>query len=174
MNRSRMAFALGLAAPFLVLGGCSDDPVPKVAPHESPSVVSESPSPTGPDRGPVATVRAWVSAQNAAMRSGRTDRVRALSTSDCASCDGLVDPIDKVYASGGYFHTKGWTVDAAKVANSSGAGVKVNAAITIRGGKTLNSKGEQPVSYEVDRRIAVFKLIREQNEWLVSFIGFIS
>ena len=174
MNRSRLAVALGLVVPVLLVSGCSDDPVPKVAPRESsaPSV-SESPSPTQ-STDPVGIVHAWVKAQNLAMRTGDTARVRALSSRDCASCDGLLDPIDKVYEAGGYFHTKGWLVDGAKLANSDSANAKVNAGISIRGGTTLNAKGEQPVSYELDRRIVVFKLVRENSEWLVSFIGFLS
>lgn len=119
MNRSRMAFAL--VAPVLVLGGCSDDPVPKVAPHESPSVVSESPSPTGPVEptmpaaakkhtaaGAEAFVKFYVVALNYAQATGSLATFRKLSTDHCAACSGYLQAINKTYGSGG--HVQGGTL----------------------------------------------------------------
>jgi hypothetical protein len=177
VRRSRTAFALGVVGPLLVLGGCSgDDPEPKFAPTETTSP-SESGSPsatvTEVALGPVATVRAWVEAQNEAMASGDTTSVRALSAEPCPACDGLIDPIEKVYAAGGYFKTKGWHVNTAKQARSGGSSALVNAAVTIAGGKTVNAAGQEPVVYAVDRNIIRFKLVRDRSQWLVSFIGFV-
>jgi hypothetical protein len=176
VRRSRTAFALGVVVLPLVLGGCSGgDPEPKFAPTEATSLtVSSSPSASAtPALGPVATVRAWVEAQNEAMASGDTTSVRALSAQPCRACEGLIDPIEKVYAAGGYFATKGWYVNSAKQGRSNDGSALVNAAVTIAGGKTVNAAGQEPVVYAMDRNIIRFKLVRDSSQWLVSFIGFL-
>lgn len=173
MNRSRLAVALGLVLPVLLVSGCSDDPVPKVAPRESPapSVSESSPHPA---LGPVATVRAWIKAQNLALQSGDTDALRELSATPCGACDDFIEPIDQVYAKGGRFETPGWKVEGAKARAGSKQPVVVDTAITISGGKTVRRAGAQPVVYEAEKHIMVFKVIQNEGRWAVSFIGFIS
>ena len=68
MNRSRLAVALGVVV--LLLGSCSDDPRPKVAPATHAPTVTDTPSPSVEVMTPEETVRAWVRAQNQAMRNG--------------------------------------------------------------------------------------------------------
>ncbi|GAA2143321.1 hypothetical protein GCM10009844_15690 [Nocardioides koreensis] len=173
MNRSRLAVALGLALPVLLVGGCSDDPVPQVAPHESPAPsVSESSSPQA--LGPVATVRAWIKAQNFALQGGDTDALRELSAHPCKACDDFIEPIEDVYAKGGRFDTRGWKIEGAKARSGSKQPVVVDTAITISGGKTVRSAGSQPVAYEAEKHIMVFKVVQNEGRWAVSFIGFIS
>lgn len=174
MNRSRPAIAL--AVSVIVLGGCSGDPEPKFSPPESasPTTVSSSPSPRPAPANPVATVRAWVAAQNAAMRTGDSSDVRSLSADPCVACDGMIDPIDKVYEAGGYFKTPGWRIHRIKARRVAESQATVDSAIVISGGKTVNAAGERPVRYAVDRKIIVFKLTKRQGQWLVSFIGFLS
>ena len=46
MNRSRLAVALGVVV--LLLGSCSDDPRPKVAPATHAPTVTDAPSPSAP------------------------------------------------------------------------------------------------------------------------------
>ncbi len=75
MNRCRPAIALGLAVPALVLGGCSGEPEPRIAPSGvvlAGDVVRIDVSGSLPGRDPVATVRAWVEAQNDALTTGDT------------------------------------------------------------------------------------------------------
>jgi hypothetical protein len=164
---------LGLVSALLV-SGCSDEPVPKVAPPSASPSASSTPASSEPKLNPVETVRAWVDAQNEAMLTGDTGDMRDLSAPDCKSCDWSAEPIEKVFAAGGYFHTKGWLINAAKLANADGRHAKVNAAVTVRGGSTLNAKGEDPVVYAADKRIVVFKLTRSDEQWAISFIGFLS
>jgi hypothetical protein len=173
VNRSRPAIAL--AVSVLALGGCSGDPEPKFAPSESSSpAASGSPSARQSPANPVATVRAWVAAQNDAMRTGDSSGVRSLSADPCEACDGLIDPIDKVYEAGGYFKTPGWRIHRIKARRVAGSRATVDSAVVIAGGKTVNAAGEEPVRYGVDRKIIVFKLTKPRGRWLVSFIGFLS
>lgn len=176
MNRCRPAIALGLAVPALVLGGCSGEPEPRIAPSESssPATSSESTSADPSPSDPVATVRAWVEAQNDAMRTGDSSDVRALSADPCEACEGMIDPIDRVYEAGGYFKTAGWRIHRIKTRRVAGRRATVDSAVVIAGGKTVNAAGEDPVRYGVDHKIIMFKLTRPQGRWLVSFIGFLS
>jgi len=175
VNRSRLAFALALLAPTVVLGGCSDDPVPKVAPpSDSPSVVSETPSPSGSAKDPVGAVRAWVRAQNVALHTGDTAEMRGLSATPCESCDGFAEPIEQVYRNGGSFKTRGWTVNGAKARAGTSQPVVIDTAVTIAGGRTVRAAGQDPVVYAPEKHIMVFKVLRNEGSYAVSFIGFIS
>ena len=148
VNRSRSAFALGLVVPTLLLGGCSEDPVPKVAPKESASASasqseSASASPTALD--PVATVRAWVAAQNDAHAAGEHRWVRWRCSTDATveACEGLVDPIEKVHQSGGTSVPRAGRSTAPRSERDS-AIAKVDTAVTIRAGErhAANAAGE--------------------------------
>ena len=115
MNRSRSAVVLGLVVPVFALGGCSDDPVPKVAPRESPAPsVSESPSPTGPVEptmpaaakrhtaaGAEAFVKFYWEMVNYAQRSGDVDGLRDLGDKNCGACAGGLGFLDRIFKAGG-------------------------------------------------------------------------
>jgi hypothetical protein len=176
VKRSRLAITFGLVVPALVLGGCSGDPEPKFAPPESssPSAVSTSPSPRQAPANPVATVRAWVEAQNDALRTGDTEELEALSADPCQACDDFIKPIQRVYRKGGYFHTKGWKVVAAKTRPGSKDPFVVNAGVSIAGGTTLTKRGAEPVVYGPDKRIVVFRVVEQESHLVVSFLGFLS
>jgi hypothetical protein len=175
VNRSRPAMALGLATLVCVLGGCSEEPEPKFGPAESSSPTgSASPAAEPSPTSPVATVRAWVEAQNDALTTGDTDQLKALSADPCQACDGFIEPIERVYRKGGYFHTKGWKVVAAKSRPGSKDPFVVNAGVVIAGGKTVTERGAEPVEYGSDKRIVVFKVIEQRSRLVVSFLGFLS
>jgi hypothetical protein len=176
VNRCRPAIALGLAVPALVLGGCSGEPEPRIAPSESPSPAtsSESTSADPSPSNPVATVRAWVDAQNDALTTGDTEQLKVLSADPCQACDDFIEPIERVYRQGGYFRTEGWKVVAAKTRPGSHNPFVVNAGIVIAGGKTLTKEGAKPVVYGPDRRIVVFKVDEQRSRLVVSFLGFLS
>jgi hypothetical protein len=173
VNRSRPAIALAVSA--LVLGGCSGDPEPKFGPPESSSASaasSSSPRPSPPN--PVATVRAWVAARNAALDSGETGPVEKLSAPDCRTCSGLVDPIKRIYAAGGHFDTAGWRVDKAKQRDTSASTIVVDTAISIAGGTTVTEAGAKPNRYPSEKHIVVFKLAQDSRAWAITFVGFLS
>lgn len=173
MMAARSALVLALLAASTV--ACtSTDPQPRIPARTGTPSASSSASEPASASGPVATVRAWVAAQNHAMQTGDTSQVRSLSAASCQSCDGLVDPIDEVYRRGGYFKTAGWHVDSAKQANAKSTRSTVKAAITIAGGRTLSATNAEPVRYSRERSLMVFRLSLDEGRWLVAFVGFLS
>ncbi|HEU4812301.1 MAG TPA: DUF6318 family protein, partial [Nocardioides sp.] len=173
VSRSRTAFALGLVVPLLVVGGCSnDEPQPRIAPSESPSPTDSSSAPA--PMGPVQTVRAWVEARNVALSTGDTSAVRELSHADCKPCEGLIEPIERIYAAGGHFETKGWSVVKAKLRKAHGATAVVDTGITISGGATVSEAGADPVDYQAENHVVVFRLRPVGDGWQLSFLGFLS
>ena len=177
VSRTRAVLVASSLLPALLLAGCSDDdPEPKFGPTPSatPSSASPSATATASALGPEETVRAWVDAQNAAMEGEDSSAVRALATSDCSTCDSLVDPVDEVITAGGRFETAGWTVDHLKAVNSESNSATVKAAITIAGGRTYPSADATPVKYDVDRSILEFKLRNVDGAWRIAFVGFLS
>jgi hypothetical protein len=112
----RLSLAGPLAAAVLMAtSGCSDDPSAAPSPPASTgSVMSSSPTQsettsTKP-QGPVAFVRAWVDASNAATNSGDTSSLRMMMTARCINCQRLANAIDKIYRAGGFIRSRGWGV----------------------------------------------------------------
>ncbi|MDN4162875.1 DUF6318 family protein [Nocardioides abyssi] len=169
--------ALALVATLALSACSSDDPKPKVAPETSAPSSSGSAPPSGDPvsegSDPSAAVEAWIAAQNEALATGDTTSVRVLSTPDCHSCDGLIDPIERVHEAGGYFETDGWRIDKSKVTRQGQSAAVIDTAVTITGGKTVNARGEKPVTYDEDKRIIKFKVRRDGEQWAVAFIGFL-
>lgn len=173
VSRTR-AVLVALLLPLVGLAACTDDdpePAPPLPTTEAPT--SPSATTAAPDD-PEETVRAWVEAQNQSMTNGDTTEVRSLSSADCKSCDGLINPIERVFAAGGHFETAGWKVNRLKETESTSRRSTVKAAITISGGQTYESANADPVVYESERAIVEFKLAAVEGEWRVSFIGFVS
>lgn len=174
--------ALAVVALLCGLAACKDEPTPDIpdpTPSSTSPSVSESASPTTPTETPEVltpeeTVRAWVAARNQALRDGETSGVRALTDPSCSSCVDLITSIEEVYAAGGRFETKGWTVKAAATKRPNGSRPQIDVAMVIAGGQTVNEAGAEPVVYEQDKRIVVFKVHPVENGFLVDFVGFLS
>ncbi len=79
-----------------------------------------------------------------------------------------------MHADGGYFKTEGWSIDGLNLRNSGTDTPIVDAAVTIAGGKTLESEGAEPVVYGPEKHLLAFKLKDDGAGWGVSFVGFIS
>jgi len=160
----------------LTLSGCSgDDPVPKVEPSSpAPTPTSGSPSPSQQALSPEETVRAWVKARNEALQDGNVASVQALSERSCRTCHNSIAPIESVYGDGGHFETRGWLVVASRPLSTAGGSATVDAALQYLSGRTFPSAGATPVSYDVERHIARFRLHKVDGHWLISFIGFLS
>ena len=179
MIRTRWALATLLAT--CLLGACSDDdPEPDIADptassSSSPATVSPSPTVTSqPALGPDDTVRAWVDARNAALQDGDTSDVRAFSAPGCGTCDQHIAPIEGVYESGGAFDTPGWTIDRLKVVEQSNNKAKVDVAMTMAAGQTVQQAGATPVTYPEDHRLMFFRLAQQDAGWRISFVGYYS
>ncbi|MDQ4052603.1 MAG: DUF6318 family protein [Actinomycetota bacterium] len=169
---------LRLAATLLaltLLAACSDDPELRVEPSESPT----SPSSTSPTSepaqvlGPEETVRAWVDARNVLMLEGDATAVEALSAPSCKTCRNSIAPLKEVHKNGGRFENDGWTVSSSRVRSETAARATVSVALVTSAGTTIPSIGAEPVSYEEENRIAVFRLAFNKG-WRVGFIGYLS
>lgn len=179
MSRTRWVVVALLGA--CLLGACDDsDPKPDIA-DPTPSATSSSPtvstpptiSPTAP-LGPDETVRAWVAAWNAALTSGDTASLSQYEAPDCRNCDGLAKVIDDVTAAGGSFTGGMWSIVNSKVIGMNDHRVKVNVAISVAAGSTVNAAGEDPVSFPADKRIAVYELDHSSATWLIDVIELLS
>jgi len=179
MLRLRCAVAAAVTACLLV--ACNDDePEPKVGdptPSTSSSAptVSTSPTETQPaELDPEQTVQAWVDARNRALQDGDTAEAEALVSDSCETCNDSLQPIRDVYAQGGHFETTGWTVLASQVEDESATKAKVSAGIEYAAGQTFPEAGSDPVIYEAEKHVVVFRLIMESGSWRLSFIGYLS
>lgn len=115
MHRSRMAFALGLVGPLLVLGGCSgNDPQPKIAPPESAAPTSDSPSQSGPvaptlpaaakrhdAAGAEAFVSYYLDVVNFSQSTGQLGPLRRLGDPNCGACSEGIKFLKQTFTSGG-------------------------------------------------------------------------
>ena len=120
VSRTRAALTALLLIPALLLAGCSDDdPEPKFAPPSSEAPTSPSTS-AAAALSPEDTVRAWVDAQNEALRTGDTSDMDALGTPDCRGCSDFSQPIRRVIADGGRYIGGEWSIDAAKARDGDG------------------------------------------------------
>jgi hypothetical protein len=179
MTRTRLALAALTAAALL--SACQDDPKPKVADPTPSAPSSETPPTTSPYSSVTptvaydaeATVRAWVEARNAALLTGDTAAVDALSATDCRSCRELTAPIADVYAAGGRFETAGWTIKSLKQKPDS-TPAQVDTALIFAPGTTVPSAGADPVKYDEEKHIVTFKLAEGDSGFQVRLVLFLS
>ena len=179
-----MARLRALVAALLLLSvvACEDEPTPDI-PDPTPSSSAASPSETAssPTTSPTAealtpeeTVRAWVAARNQALQDGDTTAAEALSAPGCESCENSLGPIRDVYAGGGHYETEGWRVASSDVTGETVDSATIATGLVYAAGTTVPAAGAEPVSYEVERHIAEFRLSRLDGQWLVAFIGYLS
>jgi hypothetical protein len=178
MSRRGAFVAVVLLCGF---AACNDEPTPNI-PDPTPSStgpsVSESVTPTTPTETadvltPEATVRAWVAAWNQALRSGETAGIHTFEASDCRNCSNLSKVIDDVAEAGGSFTGGDWSIVSLK-AQPDGERVKVNVAVKVGAGSTINAAGEEPVEYDADKRIVVYQLREEPRGWIIDVVEVIS
>jgi hypothetical protein len=175
-----LSAALLTAALLSAVLGCEDEPEPDIADPTpsstapSPSETQSSPttSPTPEALTPEETVRAWVDARNQALQDGDTGAVRALSSSECRSCDELIKPIEQIYAAGGNFDTAGWSI--AGIRQTSNKPIKVSTGIDFAAGTTISEPGAPPVVYEAEKHAIRFELVRSADALQVSLVLFLS
>jgi hypothetical protein len=174
VSRTRATLTALTLIPTLLVAGCSDDdPKPKFEPTPSPSSTSPSSTAT-PALGPEETVRAWVDGRNAALANGDLAQVLALTSSRCKSCEGILNPIRQVYDNGGSFDTAGWRIVASRIKSKKATKVTVSAGLEFAAGRTVPEAGAEPVVYDAEKHIVVFKLIESNEAWAVDYVGFLS
>ena len=180
--------AVGAVALLLagVLAGCDDEnpPEPQGPIESSSEPTSPSTSSTGATsststdagtvRPPADAVRAWISAYNAASRSGDTSAAAALTGRNCSTCDELLSSVEEVTESGGYFRGGRWTVDAARVTHRAQESVTVTAGITAAPGSTKSSSDSPPESYPLERFALEFQVSVGAPRTVITSIVFLS
>ena len=173
MKRTPLA-ALALVAALGV--GCDDEPEPDFAPPETTSPAPSDPTTTDspePEKlSPEETVRAWVEAQNLALRTGDTSEASVLSQA-CDACKDFIDPIKETYEAGGRYRTNGWRIVSLELQSSEGANAKVAAGIEFAGGRRIPEAGAQPVIFGPEKHIMLFELSRAATVWQINLMGFV-
>jgi hypothetical protein len=111
----RPAPSVVLVAAMLLTGSaCGGDPSAEPSPSVSDPSTRSSPtqSATTPPKphAPIAFVKAWVEASNEATKSGDTTILRQFIAPQCVNCIRLLTAIDRIYAAGGYIHSRGWGI----------------------------------------------------------------
>ena len=106
MTRSSSAIAVGVVVPALVLGGCSGDPEPKIAPSESSSPVasassSATPRATSPRAQQAQFIDKYFAVISTSISTGEPESFLALSSSDCQNCKVFAKNLAAAYADGG-------------------------------------------------------------------------
>lgn len=175
MKRTPLA-ALALVAALVV--GCDDEVEPDFAPPESTSPAPTDPTtstPPEPEKlSPEETVRAWVEARNITVQDGSSDAVYALSSDDCEACRNSVEPIRQLYIDGGHMETTGWRVKSAERRPDFSSSREVAAAVVFDKGVTYPEAGADPISYDKEKRILVFRLNKQDGVWLVAHFAYAS
>jgi hypothetical protein len=153
----RLALASLLAAAILIAtSGCSDDPSAAPSPPASTGSVTSSPTQsettsTKPQR-PVAFVRAWVDAENAAINSGDVTSLVSFEAPSCFNCKQLLKPITRIYQAGGFIHTKGWRIKRPNVVDSGGQDVLVTMLI-ITSVEVVKPSHNSPIQHHKPDRL---------------------
>ena len=98
-----------LTAPLFLLAACGGGDDSVADPPVSPSSTSSS---TGtPQRETAeAFIRRWAAEDTRIQKTGRTAQFRSMSRG-CKGCMKLANLVDRIYAHGGYVHTKGWRIE---------------------------------------------------------------
>jgi hypothetical protein len=179
MGRLRCALATLVAGVLLV--ACSDDDLEPKLSDPTPSaastsrMVSASPSvSTTPALEPAEVVHAWVTAWNDALRSGDTSALSSYESPSCRNCGQLSGVIDQVTSKGGSFSGGEWSIVSAKEVPITETRMKVNVALQVAAGSTVNSAGEEPVNFGAEKRIAVYELQGTSGTWLIDVIELLS
>jgi len=167
-----------------VVGGCSDEsdgdvvatPVTPASPTPTPSTTS-TPSPTEPSgsdspdpvepslpaaaegdsvRSAKAFVRHYIELLNYAMTTGDTDAFRAAATDGCGGCQDYVDLFGSTYDEGGFYRSRGWSLDRVLVGGQDESAVlfsiKATAAPIVfreRSGTGLKRSARDPISFSL-------------------------
>ncbi|GAB3254147.1 DUF6318 family protein [Nocardioides dilutus] len=174
--------ALVVALLLCAVVACEDEPTPDIA---DPTPSSSAPSPSESESSPTATatpealtpeetVRAWVEAQNLALRTGNTTEQRALASEDCLGCDNFSEPIESVYQAGGSYQGGEWRLVSTNVDRQDDLSAKLSGAVRIAAGTTILEEGAAPQAYEASSHLMRFELVREDEGWRFSVIAFIS
>ena len=78
--------------------------------------------------------------------------------------------IREVFGDGGHFVGGQWSIDKLTMVDESAVRAKVTVGMSVAAGSTVNSAGEQPVSYEAEKRLVIYGLSADRGSWLIDAI----
>ena len=171
MNRCRLAIAFLLVAT-LVLGGCSDDPRPKIArPSESSSpTVSESPSaggPASPRDEQAAFIESYFSEVSASISTGDSAPFIALSSGNCQNCRVLADNLSQAYADGGRIEGGHWRVLGSRHVREAKLGSIWNVRVRSARERWLDGQGDPVKIVRAGTQRFGMAIVSVKGRWLV-------
>jgi hypothetical protein len=102
----RRTLAGALAAPLLLLAACGGGDTSIADPPISPGSTTSSPTDQPHRESPEHFIRRWFDAGTKMQNSGKTRSYVALQDR-CSDCVTVADRVERTYAAGGYFKTRG-------------------------------------------------------------------
>lgn len=168
----RRTFWPCLALSAVLLAGCTGEPEPREPdptgstgpkPTATPPPLPEAATQETPD-GAASFVDHYLEVLNYAAHTGDTDSLRALSGSECGSCEKYIDIVDTTYKSGGAYEEGDWSVADVQVSDQ-GTYWTVTGPVTTAGGRKrddTNSKFQETSGSTTDME---FVLVRDTGSW---------
>lgn len=115
-----------------------------------------------------AFVRFWVDTLNYAGSSGDTAELKRISHADCTSCEGVIGSIDRVYADGGHYMGRGWSVETIKYQPLQPRKKPVlTVGVDIAPQKVLEKRGGKTTTFDGGNRSMTFRLGAAEGEWIL-------
>ena len=168
------AFAMGLVtACTIAVAGCSADPddQPTEATPSSPTPTDDQTKPPGNQvteptlpadaegssiRSAKAFVGYYIDLLNYAMVTGDTKTFRAAGQQNCGGCADYVDLFASTYERGGFFKSRGWSLDRVLLGSRSAKQVQFTVTATAapitfreRGGGQLKRSKRDPLDFSL-------------------------
>ncbi|MCW2791750.1 MAG: hypothetical protein JWO76_848 [Nocardioides sp.] len=171
MRRSRVAFALGVVVPLLVLGGCSDDdPEPRIAPTTSTSpsdTGSPSPTPTSAKEAQAVLIDRYFAEISAAISTGDPDTFLGLTSKRCVNCRIIADNLIGAYAHGGYIEGGSWNVTASEFVRKAPLGFVWNVDVRSAREKWFDRDGSPVKIVDPSTQHFGLALQPQADEWRI-------
>ncbi len=175
-----LAVALALA-----LGACSaDNPAPKPLASSTPTAsptATASATPSGPPPLPaaargtsraaaVAFVRHWIDTLNYSAATLDTRALAAMSSTDCESCQSVIQNLGKLRRSGGSMTGFNWRLIEPQVVDPTRRAMKVQGALQSTPHRVRSKAGARPTRFAGTSSFLTFSLVQSDGRWRVAQI----
>lgn len=160
-----------LALAAVLLTGCTGAPEPREPdpagstspkPSATPPPLPEAATQETPD-GAASFVDHYLEVLNYAAHTGDTDSLRALSGSECGSCEKYVDVVDATHAAGGAYTGGDWSAGPLSVA-MQGDEWRLEGEVTTAKG-TFDNGSDPPVETDPSTVVVAFLVQHIDGEW---------
>ena len=115
-----------------------------------------------------AFVRYYIDVLNFAGSSGETAQLKQISHVDCTSCQGVTSSIDRVYADGGRYIGRGWSVETIKYQPLQPRKKPVlTVGVDIAPQNVFEKRGGKVTTFDGGNRSMTFRLGVAEGEWIL-------